>query len=97
MVNSEVLARAKAGLRFVNVARGPLVQEGALIDALRCGQVHSAALDVFEEEPLPIGSYLREHPLCILGSHNASNTVDAVRRTNTLAIEKLLSFLGEPD
>ena len=48
---------------------------------------------MFEEEPLSSGSYLREHPLCILGSHNASNTVEAVRRTNEVAIQKLL-FLG---
>ena len=94
MVDASVFEYAKKGLRLVNVARGPLVDEQALVDALRSGKLHSAALDVFEEEPLPIGSYLREHPLCVLGSHNASNTVDAVRRTNALAIEKLLAYLA---
>ena len=56
--------------------------------------MHSAALDVFEIEPLPLTSYLREHPLCILGSHNSSNTLDAVVKTNIVAIEKLMGFLG---
>lgn len=94
MVNAETLAKAKPGVRVVNVARGPVVDEKALLNALVAGQVHSAALDVFEDEPLPMSSSLREHPLCILGSHNASNTSDAVIRTSHIAISKLFEFLG---
>jgi D-3-phosphoglycerate dehydrogenase len=94
MLNNEVLNKCKKGVRVINVARGPLIDQKALCDALRSSHVHSAALDVFEEEPLPINSYLREHPLCIFGSHNASNTSDAVERTNIIAIEKLMAFLG---
>ncbi|MNH42495.1 Glyoxylate/hydroxypyruvate reductase B [compost metagenome] len=67
----------------------------ALCDALRSGKVHSAALDVFEIEPLPLDSYLREHPLCVLGSHNGSNTSDAVAKTNIVAIDHLMRFLGK--
>lgn len=94
MVNHAALSRAKPGLRLVNVARGPLIDEEALLEALASGQVHSAALDVFEVEPLPEASALRDHPLCILGSHNASNTIDAVRRTNQIALGHLLGMLG---
>lgn len=94
MLDGEVLGRAKSGLRLVNVARGPLIDESALVAALRSGHVHSAALDVFEQEPLSPDSYLRDHPLCILGSHNASNTVDAVRRTNDVALGHLLKLLN---
>lgn len=94
MLNEETLAIAKEGVRVVNVARGPIIDEAALIRALASGKVHSAALDVFEEEPVPAASPLREHPLCILGSHNASNTSDAVVRTSHIAIEKLYHFLG---
>lgn len=93
MVNSDTLAMAKAGVRVVNVGRGPIIDEAALEDALRSGKVHSAALDVFETEPLPMNAYLRTHPGCVLGSHNASNTVDAVTRTSRIAIGKLLDFL----
>jgi D-3-phosphoglycerate dehydrogenase len=94
MLNSEIFTRCKDGVRIVNVARGPLIDQEALCTYLKSGKVHSAALDVFEVEPLPLSSYLREHPLCILGSHNGSNTTDAVARTNIAAIEKMMTFLG---
>jgi D-3-phosphoglycerate dehydrogenase len=94
MVNADVLASAKQGVRVINVGRGPVVDEPALEAALKSGKVYSAALDVFENEPLPMDSYLLQHPLCIFGSHNASNTADAVERTSIIAIGKLLAFLG---
>jgi D-3-phosphoglycerate dehydrogenase len=93
MVNAATLAQCKPGLRLVNVARGPLVDEAALTAALESGQLHSAALDVFEVEPLPMQSKLRQHPACVFGSHNGSNTVDAVQRTNAVAIEILCRHL----
>ena len=93
MINADVFARAKQGVRLINVGRGPVVEEAALEEALKTGKVFSAALDVFEIEPLPQESYLHTHPHCILGSHNASNTVDAVVRTSEIAIDKLMGFL----
>lgn len=94
MLDHETLAMCKPGVRVVNVARGPLIDEQALIESLRSGHVSSAALDVFEQEPLPGDSPLREMPRCIFGSHNGSNTSDAVAKTNDRAIAKLLEFLG---
>ena len=94
MLDAAVLAAARAGVRVVNVGRGPVIEEPALEAALQSGKVYSAALDVFETEPLPAESYLRTHPRCILGSHNASNTADAVARTSKIAIDKLMEFLG---
>jgi D-3-phosphoglycerate dehydrogenase len=95
MVNVAALARAKPGLRVVNVARGPLIDESALVAALGSGHVHSAALDVFEEEPLPANSRLRQlGSRCIFGSHNGSNTIDAVRRTSNQAVKLLFGFLN---
>jgi D-3-phosphoglycerate dehydrogenase / 2-oxoglutarate reductase len=94
MVNSDVFKQAKEGVRVVNVGRGPIIDEASLEDALKSGKVYSAALDVFEVEPLPIDSYLRTHPHCIFGSHNASNTADAVERTSHIAIDKLFNFLN---
>lgn len=96
MVNAETLAQAKPGIRIVNVGRGPIIDEPALEAALASGQVYSAALDVFEVEPLPMDSYLRTHPRCIFGSHNASNTADAVLRTSEIAIGKLMDYLKAP-
>jgi D-3-phosphoglycerate dehydrogenase len=94
LLNSTTLKMAKSGVRIVNVARGALIDEIALENYLSCGHVHSAALDVFETEPLSLYSPLRQYDSCIFGSHNASNTVDAVRRASGKAIEYLLEFLG---
>lgn len=95
MLDAEMLDACKDGVRIVNVARGSLIDEIALATSLRSGKVHSAALDVFEVEPLPDDSYFREHPLCILGSHNSSNTLDAVKKTNERAINLLLGYLKD--
>jgi D-3-phosphoglycerate dehydrogenase / 2-oxoglutarate reductase len=96
MLGAKELDRAKPGVRVVNVARGPLIDEAALALALKTSRVHSAALDVFEVEPLPSDSPLRSFDRCIFGSHNGSNTIDAVVRTSERAIELLDGFLREP-
>ena len=93
MLNRTTFAATKVGVRVVNVARGSLIEESALVEALASGQVHSAALDVFEAEPLPNNSSLRQFEQCIFGTHNASNTVDAVRRASYRSIELLFNFL----
>jgi D-3-phosphoglycerate dehydrogenase len=93
MVNDDVFRQAKDGVRVINVGRGPIIDETSLEDALKSGKVYSAALDVFEIEPLPMDSFLRTHTHCIFGSHNSSNTADAVERTSHIAIEKLFKFL----
>lgn len=93
MLNTDILEQCKTGMFVINVARGSLTEEKALIAALQSGKVAAAALDVFEQEPLPDNSPLRQMPQCILGSHNGSNTKDAVRRTSLQAMNKLFDFL----
>jgi D-3-phosphoglycerate dehydrogenase len=95
MFNKDLFPRLKPGVRVVNVARGPVIVEDALIEALTSGLVHSAALDVFEVEPLPADSPLRGFEKCIFGSHNGSNSADAVRRVSRIAIGKMARLLGE--
>jgi D-3-phosphoglycerate dehydrogenase len=94
MLNEESLALMKPGARVVNVARGPLIDEKALIRSLESGHVAAAALDVFEVEPLPINSPLRRMPQCIFGSHNGSNTIEGVERATLKALEEIARFLS---
>jgi D-3-phosphoglycerate dehydrogenase len=93
MFNEAVLERVKPGVRIVNVGRGPVIKEAALLAGLESGRIHSAALDVFEIEPLLADSPLRRFDRCIFGSHNGSNTEDAVRRVSHQAIAHLFDFL----
>ncbi len=93
MFNAELLGQLKPGMRVVNVARGPVIEEAALLRGLENGVVHSAALDVFEVEPLAPDNPLRQYERCIFGSHNGSNSADAVRRVSYIAIEKIARFL----
>jgi D-3-phosphoglycerate dehydrogenase len=93
MINKETIELMKDQVHIVNVARGPLINEFDLIAALRSGKVKSAALDVFEIEPLGLDNPLRLFENCILGTHNGSNTSEAVRRASHRAIEILFSFL----
>lgn len=93
MINADSIAKMKDGVRIVNVSRGPVIDEAALIEGLKSGKVHSAGLDVFEVEPLPEDSELRNFPRNIFGTHNGSNTVDGVRRATEQAIKELFRFL----
>lgn len=92
MLNRETLELCRRGLRVINVARGPLINETDLVNALRSGHVLSAGLDVFETEPLSMDSPLREFEQVIFGTHNGSNTLEAVESTNARAIELLQGF-----
>lgn len=95
MINAATLGTMRRGAWIINTARGPLIDEAALVAALASGGVGAAALDVFEVEPLPADSALREFENVILGSHNSSNTAEAVRRTNLHAIQNLVDGLAE--
>lgn len=93
MINADTLSKMKDGVKIINVARGPLIDEKALIEALKTGKVSAAGLDVFEIEPLPSDSELRTFEQCIFGTHNGSNTKEAVLRASYRAIDILFGFL----
>jgi D-3-phosphoglycerate dehydrogenase len=95
MIDETALAAMKAGAFVINTARGALIDESALVAALQRGHLGGAALDVFEEEPLPAESQLRTLDRVILGTHNSSNTAEAVQRTSVQAIDNLLDGLKE--
>lgn len=95
MLNLSHVGKLKPGVRIVNVGRGPLIEEAALLKGLDNGRIHSVALDVFEVEPLEAGNALRAYPDNIFGSHNASNTSDAVARVSRQTIAMLEEMLAD--
>jgi phosphoglycerate dehydrogenase-like enzyme len=72
IVNSAVLASAKPGLHLINIARGGLLDHGALLEALDSGTIGQASLDVTEPEPLPDGHPLYTHPRVRLSPHTSA-------------------------
>ena len=93
LLNNESFKLVKPGVNIINVGRGAIIDQKSLIKAIEKKLVNSVALDVFEEEPLEDSSLLRKYDNCIFGSHNASNTKEAVIKTSIKSIDILKSFL----
>lgn len=96
LINADTLAKMKPNAVLVNTARGPIVDEPALIAALQAGQIAGAALDVFEFEPLPADSPLREMDNVMLAPHNSNSSPMAWERVHWNTIRNLLVGLGIP-
>jgi D-3-phosphoglycerate dehydrogenase len=79
---------------LINTARGPIVDEGALIQALEAGELAGAALDVYEFEPLPLESPLRGFSNVLLAPHNANSSPAAWERVHWNTIRNLFDGLG---
>ena len=94
LINAESIAKMKRGAWLINISRGSLVDEKALLVALADGAIGAAALDVFESEPVAPGHDLFEFENVVVGSHNGSNTHEAVERATDLAVDNLLRGLG---
>jgi len=96
LLNARAFERMKPGAFLVNVARGALVDEAALLLALNSGQVGGAALDVLEEEP-PMKNALTEHPHVIVTPHLGASTPEAQQRAGSDVVDEVLRALkGEP-
>lgn len=95
LINADTLGWVRPDAYLVNVARGPVVRETALIDALANQRLAGAALDVFEVEPLPLDSPLRSLPNVVLGAHNGSNTRQGVARASAAAVDFLIEELSK--
>ena len=88
---------AKAGSWMINVARGALIDERALVRALRDGPLGGAILDTFREEPLPDNSPLYRLPNCIVTPHTSWSSAAVLDRTLDVFCENLRRYrLGQP-
>ncbi len=95
IANAERLALMKPGACLINVGRGPLVDEPALVDALRAGKIGGAALDVFPKEPLPADSPLWDAPNLLITPHTAALTDRLWDRHYALFSENLRRYLND--
>ncbi|MCY2977074.1 MAG: C-terminal binding protein [Planctomycetota bacterium] len=97
LLNDESLGRMKQGSIVVNLGRGDLIDSGSLIAALQSGKIAAAALDVFEQEPLPPENPLRLMPNVITASHIASASPKSVRTLRETAAKiAIMALRGEP-
>ncbi len=97
MIGREELAAMKPEAILINTARGAVVDEEALVEALREGKIAGAGLDVYETEPLPAGHPLTRLPNVVLTPHAAGNTREAVEAALRMALENVSNFFaGSP-
>jgi phosphoglycerate dehydrogenase-like enzyme len=97
MIDAEALATMRPGSYLVNCARGVLVDHAALLDALECGHLAGAGLDVTDPEPLPAGHPLLERSDVVVTPHIASATIAGRRRLYEHSIENIVDVLaGRP-
>ncbi len=94
LINANTLVQMKSSAVLINTARGPIVEETALVAALSSGQVGGAALDVFEFEPLPKDSPLLKMDNVMLAPHNSNSSPTAWERIHWNTIKNLLDGLG---
>lgn len=94
LLGARAFALMKDNAVVINTARGSIVDEHALVEALRAGRIGGAALDVFESEPLPPDSPLRSLDSVMLAPHNANSSPAAWDRVHRRTIQDLLEGLG---
>jgi len=92
MMNQETFAKMKPGSVLINTARGALVDEPALIDALNSGHLRAAGLDVFDVEPLPVESPLTKMSNVLLAGHVAGLDIESQHDTLTMAAEIIIGL-----
>ncbi len=97
LIDRHTISRMRPGTILVNTARGPLVDQSALLEALDSGHLGTAALDVFEHEPLSADHPFATHPRVLATPHIGSATIRTRIRMAELAVDNLIAGLnGEP-
>lgn len=94
MIGEKQFKAMKSSAVFINVGRGPVVDEAALIAALKAGEIHAAGLDVFEQEPLPVDSELLKMPNVVALPHIGSATHETRYNMAACAVDNLIDALS---
>lgn len=94
MIGAEQFKKMKSSAIFINAGRGPVVDEQALIEALKSGEIHAAGLDVFEQEPLPVDSPLLSLPNVVALPHIGSATHETRYNMAACAVDNLIDALN---
>lgn len=94
LINHDTLALVKPNAILINTARGPIVEEAALVESLQSNRLAGAALDVFEYEPLPAQSPLMKMDNVLLAPHNSNSSPAAWERVHWNTIKNLFEGLG---
>jgi len=93
LLSRQALEKVRPSCILVNTARASIVDTPAMIEALRKGKLAAAALDVFDQEPLPAGDPLLSLPNVVISPHNAGMTPEAIERGNEMLVENVIAFL----
>ena len=94
LINAETISQMKDGAILLNTARGPLIDEAAVAEALRTGKLRGAAVDVVDSEPIPDGSPLLSAPNCIITPHMAWAPLEARQRIMDITAASIRAFLN---
>ncbi len=94
LIDAAAFAKMKDGVRIFNCARGGLIQESALLEALKSGKVAAAGLDVYEKEPLPEDSEFRKLPNVVLTPHLGASTQEAQENVGVEVAESILEAIA---
>ena len=93
LISRQALAKVKPSCILVNTARASIVDTAAMIEALRKGTLAGAALDVYDQEPLPAHDPILSLPNVVISPHNAGMTPEAIERGNEMLVDNIISFL----
>lgn len=97
ILSKETLAKCKDGVRVINCARGGLIEDQALANALESEKVSGAALDVFEEEPLPANHIFLTHPNVVLTPHLGASTFESQIKVASAIARQFNAFFNQND
>jgi len=95
LIDEEQFKIMKSSAYIINTARGPVINEQALVEALRTNKIAGAGLDVFEQEPLPLDSPLRKFSKVLFSPHNSNSSPSAWTRVHENTVKNLIDELNK--